>query len=85
MSKETCDGTEHVANTRRLVELSDSEEDELNAGRPKHCYLKLLKEHYALYSGQLGRFRLDGYILLLSVDYVRHTQSRILYHAAKKT
>ncbi|GMF29533.1 unnamed protein product [Phytophthora lilii] len=36
----------------------------------KHCYLKLLEQYYLLYSGRVGRIRLDDYILPLSADYV---------------
>ncbi|OWZ08675.1 Pol Polyprotein [Phytophthora megakarya] len=36
----------------------------------KHSYLKLLEKHHTLYSGRLGRIRLDDYILPVSTDYV---------------
>ncbi|KAG6580183.1 Pol Polyprotein [Phytophthora cinnamomi] len=35
----------------------------------QHCYLKLLQEYVDLYTGRLGRIRLDDYILPLRVDY----------------
>ncbi|KAG6603064.1 Pol Polyprotein [Phytophthora cinnamomi] len=35
----------------------------------EHCYLKLLEEYVDLYSGRLGRIRLDDYLLPLRADY----------------
>jgi hypothetical protein len=35
----------------------------------KQCYLKLLQEYVDLYSGRLGRIRLEDYILPLRADY----------------
>ncbi|KAE9198591.1 hypothetical protein PF004_g19500 [Phytophthora fragariae] len=35
----------------------------------EHCYLKLLEEYVDLYSGRLGRIRLDDYVLPLRADY----------------